>query len=194
MNYVWRTVLSSPLTWGLVMVYLENTFFLSSKTLSWLPVMYITFWFNAFSIMSDFFFFCTTFIERIWGLEKEIFSPCISPGDLKEGNFSFFFFGPCSRAMPWNMHVLFQENPVLWEMETVLLYCSVAGPGTSSLWQMERQPFQIFPGGPSTVCFQKFSARLSFQIHKSYQPASNNCLIKSNHNVLLSGASPVAQW
>ena len=65
-------------------------------------------------------------------------------------------------------------------METVLLYCSVAGPGTSSLWQMERQPFQIFPGGPSTVCFQKFSARLSFQIHKSYQPASNNCLIKSN--------------
>lgn len=37
------------------MVYLENTFFLSLKTLSRLPVMYIAFWFNAFSIMSDFF-------------------------------------------------------------------------------------------------------------------------------------------
>ena len=39
------------------MVYLENTFFLSLKTLSRLPVMYITFWFKAFSIMSDFFLY-----------------------------------------------------------------------------------------------------------------------------------------
>lgn len=38
------------------MVYLENTFFLSLKTLSRLPVIYITFWFNAFLIMSDFFY------------------------------------------------------------------------------------------------------------------------------------------
>ena len=82
------------------MVYHENTFFLSSKTLSGLSVMYITFWFNAFSIMSDFFFFCTTFIESIWGFEKEIFSHCISPGVLKEGNFSFFFLDPVPEPCP----------------------------------------------------------------------------------------------
>lgn len=39
-------------------------FFLSLQTFSELPVMCITFWFNAFSIMKVI-FFLTTFVERI---------------------------------------------------------------------------------------------------------------------------------
>ena len=60
------------------MVYLENTFFLSSKTLSGLPVMYITFWFNAFSIMSDFFFLYYLYREDL-GVGKRDFLPLYFP-------------------------------------------------------------------------------------------------------------------
>lgn len=73
--------------------------------------MCITLWFNAFSIKKVI-LFSATFVERISGLGEEVlgvflvcFLTYISPEDLKEGN-----------------HALaFQENPVLQEVETVIL-------------------------------------------------------------------------
>lgn len=87
----------------------KYAFFLSLQTLSRLPVMCITLWFNAFSIKKVI-LFSATFVERISRLGEEVlgyffvcFLTYISPSDLKEGN----------RA--------FQENPVLQEVETVIL-------------------------------------------------------------------------
>lgn len=85
-------VLSSPLTGGLVIVYLDNMHIMGCICLamkegeiscslchlfSRLPVTYITFWFNAYSTIK-LFSFSTTFVERFIGLGDFVFN-YISP-------------------------------------------------------------------------------------------------------------------
>lgn len=74
MTPVWQIVLSSPVTWGLVIDYLEKmhklcplgcerVLFCLCKLLSWLPVSRIAFWFNSHSIKT-LFSSSSTLVER----------------------------------------------------------------------------------------------------------------------------------
>lgn len=84
-------VLASHLTWGLVIVYLENKdvwgciclateegeiSFCLLQPLSVFPVLYITFWFNMYAVMKAF-SFSTTSVEKTPGLGNVVCS-CFS--------------------------------------------------------------------------------------------------------------------
>lgn len=87
MDCLWQMVPPSALTWGLAPVYLENVyavacifwrFFSVFTSLSGLPLIRFTFWFNAYS-MINMFSFSTIFLWRGFLYWKILFLKYISP-------------------------------------------------------------------------------------------------------------------